>query len=242
MKKNKNHRNLHFKDLIIKETANYTLVNKPPFLSSLEDRNDNVNLLSLAREVDERYQVCHRIDKVTSGIVVLSKNQDAYRNFAIQLESRKVKKIYHAVVESTQFFDNFQADEPIYTTTNKSRVEFKLGKPSLTLIQTLECFKKHSLLKCFPVTGRMHQIRVHLAYHGSPIANDHSYGGSDTLLSHLKKNYVHKIEKDERPLINRFALHAYEIAFLELDGSVISTEASYPKDLETLIKALKKYN
>ncbi len=233
---------LQFEDLIIKELDDYLVINKPPFIASLEDRNDTKNILSLAKGVDARFQVGHRLDKETSGVIVLAKHADAYRHFAMQLENREVKKVYHAVLHGLHKFDDFEADEPLYTTTNKSRVDFKVGKPSFTLISSLELFKKHTLVKCFPFTGRMHQIRAHLAYHEAPIVHDHAYGGEASYLSELKRNFKqHKFE-DENPLINRVALHAKLIAFKNLKGEIIEVESEYPKDFNVLLKQLRKYN
>lgn len=245
MMKNTTHKpfkKVSFQSLIIAETANYLLVNKPPFLSSLEDRSESIHLLSLAKEVNEDYQICHRLDKETSGIIVFAKNPEAYRHFAIQLEQRAVKKVYHAVIEGLHHFEDFEADEPLYTTSSKSRVDFKQGKPAFTLISTVKLFKKHSLVKCFPVTGRMHQIRAHLAYHQAPIVQDLPYGASHHYLSHLKKNYNQKKWEEEKPMMNRVALHAFQIAFKELDGEVIEANAPYPKDFSVLIKLLEKFN
>ena len=233
---------IKFSDLIIKDFDDFTIINKPPFVSSLEDRNDPINILSLARSVDEDYQICHRIDKETSGIIVLAKNPEAYKHFSSQLESRQVKKVYHAVIQELHKCEEFEADEPLYTTTNRSRVEFKLGKPSLTLITTMELFKKHSLIKCFPVTGRMHQIRAHLAHHGAPIVSDLNYGGKESFLSELKRNYNFDRSGHESPMINRVALHAQSIAFKNLNDDIVEVDAAYPKDFSVLLKQLRKYN
>lgn len=235
-------KNLKFEELILSETENYLLINKPPHLSSLEDRNEPKNLLSIAKQTNEELQICHRLDKETSGLVVFAKNADAYRHFAMQLENREVKKIYHAVIHGLHKFQDFEADEPLYTTTNKSRVDFKLGKPSYTLISTMELFRKNSLIKCFPISGRMHQIRAHLAYHDAPIVSDPAYGGESVFLSELKRNFNQKKWEEERPIIDRVALHSFQIAFKDLDGSVVQIEAPYPKDFAVLIKQLTKFN
>lgn len=233
---------IRFNDLIIEDTKDYTILNKPPFISTLKDRNDTRNILGIAREVNENYQVCHRLDKETSGVIVLAKNADAYRNFALQLEHREIKKIYHAVIQGLHKFQDFEADEPLYTTTNKSRVDFKMGKPSLTLISTLELFKKSSLIKCFPFTGRMHQIRAHLSYHNAPIVHDAAYGGADLFLADHKRNFKLGKYEDPKPMINRIPLHAHAIAFRNMENEIVEVEAVYPKDFSSLIKQLKKYN
>ncbi|MEP1034721.1 pseudouridine synthase [Ekhidna sp.] len=233
---------ISFKDLIILDTDDYSVINKPSFIASLDDRAESKNLLSLAKEVDDEYQICHRLDKETSGILVFAKNPEAYRSFAMQLENREVKKVYHAVIHGLHKFEDFEADEPLHTTSTKSRVDFRAGKPAFTLVSTLEVFKRHSLVKCFPVTGRMHQIRAHLAYHEAPLINDPGYGGKPALLSELKRNYNYKKWEEENPIINRVALHSHQIAFKDLSGEVVEAEAEYPKDFSVLIKLLRKFN
>ncbi|WP_425390247.1 RluA family pseudouridine synthase [Ekhidna sp.] len=238
----KNIKNISFNDLIVSESDDYILVNKPPFLASLDDRANNINLLSLAKSINEDYQICHRLDKETSGIVVFAKNADAYRNFAMQLENREVKKVYHAVIHGLHKFEDFESDEPLHTTSTKSRVDFRAGKPAFTLISTLELYKKHSLVKCFPVTGRMHQIRAHLAHHQAPIINDPGYGGDPAFLSELKRNYNQKKWEEEKPMIQRVALHSHQVAFRDLEGKIVEAEADYPKDFAVLLKLLRKFN
>ena len=245
MKTTSLHRNtkkLRFSDLIVKEDEDYTIINKPPFLSSLEDRSSPIHLLSLAKEVNADYQLCHRLDKETSGVIVLAKTPEAYRNFAIQLENREVKKVYHAVLNGLHKFEDFEADEPLYVASSKSRVDFRAGKPSLTLMSTLEIFRQHSLVKCFPLTGRLHQIRAHLAFHEAPITNDPLYGGEPSYLSQLKKKFNLKKWEEERPMIDRVALHAYQIAFKDLKSNVIEVTADYPKDFAVLLKQIRKFN
>lgn len=235
-------KNLNFKDLIIQQDDDYTIVNKPPYLSSLEDRNDRINLLLLAKEQNSELQICHRLDKETSGIIVFANHPEAYRHFAMQLESREVKKVYHALVHGLHRFENFEANESIYTTASKSRIDYREGKPSLTLISTLEAFKRHTLVKCFPVTGRMHQIRVHLAFHEAPLIHDTFYGGSSAYLSELKRNFNHKKWEEEKPMIDRVALHSSKIAFKDMSGQTREVEAGYPKDFSVLLKLLRKFN
>ncbi|MEQ8879954.1 MAG: RNA pseudouridine synthase [Cyclobacteriaceae bacterium] len=235
---------LKFEDIILKENDHYIIINKPPYISTLEDRNDPVDILKLAKSYHPEAQVCHRIDKETSGVLVIAKHKEAYRHFSILLERRQVKKVYHTVVDGIHEFENLEADEPIHSSTSKSRIDFRNGKPSLTLISTLEIFKLHTLLKCFPVSGRLHQIRVHAAFHNAPVCGDPEYGGKDIYLSQIKRNYSLGKWKEEKPLIDRVALHAHNIAFQDFDGKeqdIIAVEAPYPKDFDVLIKQLRKY-
>lgn len=210
-------------------------------LSCLEDRTTPINLNTLAKAASPDYQLCHRLDKETSGVLVVAKNPEAYRHFALQLEKRQVKKVYHAVLNGLHRFDNFEADEPLMTASNKSRVDVRAGKPSLTLVHTLEVYKKHTFVKCFPVSGRLHQIRIHMAHHQAPLAGDPLYGGAPPYLSELKKNFKFKKWEEEKPMIGRVALHAYQIAFTECDGRPVEASAEYPKDFSVLLKLLAKY-
>ena len=104
---------ISIQDLILYEDENYFLVNKPPFLSTLEDRHEPINLLRLAREYVPDAQVCHRIDKDTSGVLAIAKNPDAYRHMSLQFEKRTISKIYHAVVDGIQNFQDTLVDEPL---------------------------------------------------------------------------------------------------------------------------------
>lgn len=241
----KNLKGLNFTDLIIFENDNYIVINKPPYISTLEDRNDPLDILKLAKEYHPDAQVCHRLDKETSGSLVVAKHFEAYRHFAVMLEKRKVKKVYHAIVGGLHEFDNVSADQPIYSSNSKSRVDFREGKPSLTLISTLETYKKHTLLKCFPVSGRLHQIRVHLAFLKAPIANDPVYGGDFIYLSQLKRNFhLSKNIEEEHPILGRVALHAFNVTFYDYnqENEIIEVEAPYPKDFNVLVKQLRKFS
>jgi 23S rRNA pseudouridine955/2504/2580 synthase len=93
-------------------------------------------------------------------------------------------------------------------------------------------------MECQPVTGRMHQIRVHLESQNTHILGDELYGGKMFLLSQLKRKH----KGEDSPLIKRFALHAALIAFRKLNDEVIGVEAPYPKDMEVLLKILRKYD
>ncbi len=234
---------IRFQDLILFENDHYIVINKPPFLSTLEDRNDPENVLSLAKAYWEDAQVCHRLDKETSGALAIAKHPEAYRHFSISLEKRRVKKVYHAVLNGIHDFQDIEANQPIHSSNSKSRVDFREGKPSLTLIKTLAHFKSTTLVKCFPVSGRLHQIRVHLAYLHAPIACDPLYGGEPIFLSSVKKKFKMAKDEEEQPLIKRVALHAYSLSFKDLgeEGEeIVEIEAPYPKDFEVLVKQLRK--
>jgi 23S rRNA pseudouridine955/2504/2580 synthase len=231
---------IDFKDLILFENEDYLVVNKPPYLSTLDDRHEAQNILDLARQYTPDAQVCHRLDKETSGCLVIAKHPEAYRHIAIQFEDRKVNKIYHAVVEGIHQYDKVQVDRNIHATNKGIAKITKDGKPSTTVFNTLKTYYQHSLIECRPVTGRLHQIRIHLAYLKSPICGDEMYGGKPLYLSSLKRRFNLKKGTDEKPIMQRVSLHAYSIGFLGMDETHIQVEAPYPKDFEVLVKQLEK--
>lgn len=231
-----------FKSLIIHEDEDYILVNKPPFLSTLADRNDPIDLQTLAQEYNPEVKIGHRLDKETSGILVIAKHAEAYRHFSLQLEHRKAIKIYHAVVSGTHQLENYVINLPIHVLAKGGvKIDRRKGKPSKTIVTTLDIYKNHTLLACQPVTGRMHQIRIHLSAHKMAIIQDEFYHGKELFLSQLKRYYNLKKWTDELPLIKRVALHAFSMSFEGLNGQVISAEAAYPKDFAVLIKQLNKF-
>ncbi len=233
---------IHFEDIIIHESNDFFIINKPPFFSSLDDRHEADSILSLAKNHSEQLQVCHRLDKETSGVMVIAKHAEAYRHMSMQFEHRKVEKIYHAIGEGIHDVEGIQIDVPL-TPMNKGKVkiDFQEGKPSTTKVRTKQVFKRHTLFECKPVTGRMHQIRVHLAYLKAPLIMDTLYGGHELYLSSLKRNFNLKKLTEEEPLIKRVALHAYSIGFTDMNGESVMYEAEYHKDLRVLVKQLEKF-
>ncbi|MEQ8534362.1 MAG: RNA pseudouridine synthase [Imperialibacter sp.] len=229
-----------FEDWILFENENYLLINKPPFLSTLMDRQSERNILDLARGYVADAQVAHRLDKNTSGVIAIAKNPEAYRSLAIQFEKRKVYKIYHALTDGIHKFEDHKVAVPLLTTGKGEVKPSRKGKASETILNSVKAFSNHTLLSCKPLTGRMHQVRVHCAYAGAPIAGDELYGGKWLYLSSLKRKFnIGKFE-EEQPLIKRYALHAHELAFKDLDGKKVGAVAPYPKDFEVLIKQLEK--
>jgi 23S rRNA pseudouridine955/2504/2580 synthase len=235
---------LELKENIVFENDNYVVINKPPFVASLDERtpDKSVSILRLAREMFDDIQLCHRLDKETSGALVMAKNPEAYRNLAMQFEHREVEKEYHAVVNGVHDFDSISVFLPIAPVKDGTavRIDKQKGKIAETVFFTLKSYPRHTLVKCIPITGRMHQIRVHLQCLKAPIVCDPTYGGEDIYLSQLKKKFNLKNNTEELPLIKRVALHAHSIRFLDLDGQLIDVTAPYARDFDVLVKQLNK--
>ena len=132
-------------------------------------------------------RLCHRLDKETSGILLLAKSDEAYREMAIKFEKREVEKRYHAVVNANVNVKDQEILLPLSQTRKGTAVvDRKEGKPSQTIVSTLKNFRHFTLLECKPITGRLHQIRVHLASQNLPIVADTLYQGKMPYLSDIK--------------------------------------------------------
>ena len=232
---------IKFEDLILFEDEDFVLVNKPPFLSTLEDRNEKINLLRLARNYAPDAQVCHRLDKDTSGVLAIAKNPAAYRHLSMQFENRQVIKLYHALVDGVHNFDNTKVDLPILKQPDgMAKINKREGKTATTYFTSIKSFHHHTLVTCKPITGRMHQIRLHISYLGAPITGDELYGGRPFFLSQVKRKFNLKKETEEEPLVKRMALHAASLEFKDLSDATQKVEAPYPKDMQVLMKQLEK--
>lgn len=229
---------IRFSDLVLFESKDFMLINKPAFIATLEDRADPENLLAMARRVEPNAQVGHRLDKETSGVLAIARNAEAYRHLSMQFEHRTVTKVYHAVVDGNQDLREVVVDARILKQNDGTVRLSAKGKDARTTFSTLQVYRQHTLVECRPLTGRMHQIRIHLASLGAPITGDEMYGGRPFLISSIKRKFRVKKDTQEQPLIKRMALHAFSLEFIGLDGTTIRGEAPYPKDFAALIRQL----
>lgn len=233
-----------FEDLIIHEDDNLIVINKPPFIASLDQREGGeVNILRLAKKYHADAQVCHRLDKDTSGVLLIAKNPETYRLVSIEFERRRVNKIYHAIIQGTHTFTDLKVDLPILNQGNKNvTIDRYNGKPAETIFNSLTYFKNFTLVECKPITGRMHQIRIHLATQHAAIVGDAMYRGKPVYLSQIKRRgFTMGKDQEEMPIMKRFALHSKKVDFT-IDGKSYSFEAEYPKDFATLLKQLEKFD
>jgi 23S rRNA pseudouridine955/2504/2580 synthase len=231
------------KDLILFEDEHIIAINKPAHLASLHERHDSgqASVVAMVKDLNPDYKLCHRIDRETSGVMLIAKDDDTYKSIARQFEQRSIKKEYHAIVSASVELNELCVDLPLLT-DSKRRVNIsrRHGKPSTTIFNTIKAFKHFTLLQCQPLTGRLHQIRIHAASQNLPLVADELYGGKLAYLSQIKK--VHKTDEAEKPLISRFALHAYQITFNTIAGKEMTIQAPYPKDFEVFVKLLNKYD
>ena len=196
------------------------------------------------KEFGKLYAV-HRIDKDTSGLIIYARTPEAQRNLSMQFEKREVKKIYHALVYGHPLWQELHVDLPLLPDgdiRHRTVVNKRFGKPSVTDFKLLGICGGFSWIEARPLTGRTHQIRVHLAENGVSIVCDPLYSGNQKpiRLSEIKHKWNGN-EEEERPLLSRLALHAYKITFNHpVTGESVSFTADYPKDMDATRKQFAK--
>jgi 23S rRNA pseudouridine955/2504/2580 synthase len=234
---------IRFEDLIVHEDEQLLLVNKPTDMASLDDKSKQ-NLQTLAQEYLPSLQLAHRLDKHTSGILLMAKDSDTYRSLALQFQHREVTKNYLALATGVHHFEALKVDLPLLITTNKKvSVHKQDGKRAETICQTEESFRHYTLVRCQPITGRMHQIRVHLGAIHAPIAGDSLYGGQDIMLSEIKRKYHFSSRREERPLNHSFLLHAQRLQFRHpASQEMVQFEAPLSDNFDTVLKVLRKWD
>ena len=234
----------NFKEYIIEESEDYIFINKPAGIASLHERDLELpSVIEMAQAYHQDAQLCHRLDKETSGVLLIAKNKEAYRNASIQFEKRHIVKVYHAICDGIHNLKEQTIDLPLTTTrSGRSQVNSLKGKPCQTVVNTLVHYQHYTLVEAKPLTGRLHQIRTHLSAINAPITADLIYHGQLPYLSKLKKNFSLGKYKEEQAMIKRLALHAKSLKLKGLGGEEILIEAEYPKDFAVFLKQLGKFD
>ncbi|HUR09778.1 MAG TPA: RNA pseudouridine synthase [Flavitalea sp.] len=230
---------------ILLDTDDYIALNKPAGLLSIPDREGKE--ISLKKMLQEKYGeifTVHRIDKGTSGVIIFGKNTRAHQFLSTAFEDRRVEKYYTGLVQGIPSPSAQTINQPLMPHPGKSTLMVinKRGKEAITDYTLLESFGKVSLLEFRIHTGRTHQIRVHMQFAGHPLLCDELYGdGKPILLSSFKKAYkLSQHEEEERPILNRLALHAQRLVFIDQEGMKHTLEAPVPKDFRALLQQLRK--
>ncbi len=202
------------------------------------------NPLKAGRE----FFLIHRIDKETSGILVLAKDRVAAAHLTRQFAERTTEKRYLAVVKGIPP-EEFTVDAPMRKSTT-SIVGLKMevapsdaedGMNALTRFKRLETHGEFSLVECFPKTGRQHQIRVHLDHAGHPIVGDKLYGIPEEVSARIYDRELLSAETEARLMLPRHALHAAGIRFTSpVTGQKIEFSSELPKDLRAFLDRQSK--
>lgn len=192
-------------------------------------------------------RIVHRLDRDTSGCLLLGKGLAAARHFDAELRAGRVEKHYRAVVHGVVRRREFVIDRWLGPDRRRpgkvvvgeaGRRGFRAAETAVALNRS---FKRHSLLDLRPRTGRGHQLRVHLASKGHPIVGDVDYGGQPLMLSALKRGYKPRVGFTERPILDRIFLHAAGLRFRDLDGAEVAVEVPMPEDLNLALAKLERF-
>jgi len=174
--------------------------------------------------------IVHRLDRDTSGLMVVAKNDRSYARLKEMIKSRELKRMYLALVHGVPDTKYGMIDAPVGRdpkNRKKMTITADYGKPALTVFRVVRTFKKAALLHVELITGRTHQIRVHLSYIGHPVAGDRDYGKADNLERELS--------------LRRQFLHAYRLSFSHpITGVMMEIEDPLPSDLNDSLEALER--
>lgn len=189
-------------------------VDKPANLLSVPGKTPDLNdcVESRAQLAFGRAFIVHRLDMATSGLILLARTKAAQRSLSMQFEAREISKTYHALVQGDVAGDGGEVDLPLradWPNRPLQMVCHEQGKPSRTLWEVVERRTGATLLRLTPVTGRSHQLRVHMRAIGHPIVGDPFYGCGEA----------------EAP---RLMLHASSIAWRRKDGATVTASAPHP--------------
>ncbi len=215
---------------IVFENSNFLILNKPYNLAVHGGSKVGYNLIDILRR-DSKFKNCylelvHRLDKDTSGCLMLAKNIFFLRQFHILLKSHLVEKEYHALVKGkvNNLFNTHLKDDLLNNYNVKIKSKNRLTVNYYSIIDGCQDF---SLIKIFPLTGKMHQIRIHLSYIGNPIAGDNKYGSK-------------KFNSDMKEIgLNRMFLHFKSIKFkCPVDNKFYFINTEYDRNLIHMIKKM----
>tara|TARA_Y100001980_G_scaffold45766_2_gene26968 strand:- start:347 stop:1300 length:954 start_codon:yes stop_codon:yes gene_type:complete len=190
----------------------------------------------------DRPGIVHRLDKDTSGVIVVAKTDAIHANLAMQFEKRLVKKHYFSIVWGK--LNKKGKIEGYICRDRKHRTKFSLsdskGKFSKTVYSGQNIYLPFSIVNLYPETGRTHQLRVHLANIGNPILCDDLYGGGYKKIKSFHSSYT-KLCKQIMKKINRVALHSYKLELMHpVKNKLIKFEAPVPNEFKLAISLMEK--
>lgn len=212
---------------IVYSDPHILIVNKPADLSVLPEGWDKSApyLVQMLEEQFKKVWVVHRIDKVTSGMVVFALTAEAHRSLNIQFEKHEVEKTYHALINGVPKWDEKVTKFPLRVNVghkHRTMVDNRNGLRSETRFKLLERYQTAALVEASPLTGRTHQIRVHAYALGHPLLGDVLYSAPET------------------DVIPRPALHAFSLAFTHPEtGKRVAFQADYPNDFQAAVELLR---
>ncbi len=187
--------------------------------------------------------IVHRLDRDTSGVILVAKTDEAHGKLASQFEARDVFKQYVAICRGEIDRDRDRIDQPIGAHPHhRERMAIRAGhetsRDAKTDYEVVKRFRGFTWLHAFPKTGRTHQIRLHLTHIGCPVACDKLYAGHDQ----IRVVDLDRSSQDDTPIIQRQALHALRLKLAHpISGAPLEIEAALPPDMTDLITALETF-
>ncbi len=189
--------------------------------------------------------IVHRLDRLTSGIIVMTKDHLSHRRLSIQFQKREVRKSYLAIVEGRMTDEKGEIRFPIGTINQSGSILMSTAtdaiapKESHTRYHVVQQFRNHTLVRAEPLTGRLHQIRVHLAAIGHPVMHDEFYGENGTIKASRFDDFAPGAQPVDEPPEDRHTLHA---STLQLQHPITNEEcrweAPLPEDMQLELEAL----
>jgi RluA family pseudouridine synthase len=213
---------------IIYEDEYLLVIDKPAGLPVLPDgwEKDAPYLVKMLEAQLGKIFIVHRLDKITSGVMIFARDAETHRALNIQFENHQAEKVYHALVEGNPKWDEKIARHPLRANVghkHRTMVDDKNGKPSETRFRVIKRYQTSALIEAKPMTGRTHQIRVHAYALGHPLVGDALYGS------------VYGAE--ETYGIPRPMLHAQSLSFIHpATNGRVKFSAPHPADFEEAIK------
>ena len=211
---------------ILYEDEQLLIVDKPAGLSVLPDgwEKDSSYLVKLLEEQYGKIFIVHRLDKITSGVMVFAREAETHRALNLQFESHAAHKTYHALVEGNPNWDQKIAKHPLRANVghkHRTMVDAKNGKPSETRFRVIKRYQESALVEAQPMTGRTHQIRVHAYALGHPLVEDILYGARD------RYGLPHPM------------LHAQSLSFVHpATGERVKFSTPHPPDFDAAVEVL----
>lgn len=191
--------------------------------------------------------IVHRLDRETSGVILVAKTDLAHMKLVEQFQQRTVHKQYFAIVSPAPDFDQDLVDQPIgkhpYQRERMAvRENHDTSRPAQTVFKVIQRYQGFAAINAFPKTGRTHQIRVHMAHVGCPILCDRLYSGRASISESMLKGKTDQVAGDSADaILNRQALHAQAIEFQHPEsGKAMRLEAPLPSDLKRIQEALTR--